>query len=99
MSLQGSDLDGGPHDFVGGGDLHELVERELRAAVYLANQATYTQALGRRLPTVVGDLCQLAGWVASDAGMTGAAERYYTAASTPRTPPTTRPWRPTSSRC
>lgn len=60
-------------DFIGGGDLHELVEKELRAAIYLANEATYTQALGRRLLAVVGDLCQVAGWVATDAGMTGAA--------------------------
>jgi tetratricopeptide (TPR) repeat protein len=66
-------------DFIGGGDLHELVERELRAAIQVANEATYTEALGRRLLVVVADLCQLAGWVVTDAGMTGAAERYYTA--------------------
>ena len=65
-------------DFIGGGDLHELVERELRGAIYLANEATYTEALGRRLLAVVGDLYQLAGWVATDAGMASAAARYYT---------------------
>jgi hypothetical protein len=45
----------------------------------LAHQATYTEALGRRLLAVVADLCQLAGWVASDASMAGTAERYYSA--------------------
>jgi len=65
-------------DFIGGGDLHELVEKELRAAIYLAKQAAYTEAPGRRLLAVIGDLCQVAGWVVTDAGATAAAERYYT---------------------
>jgi transcriptional regulator with XRE-family HTH domain len=65
-------------DFIGGGDLHQLVERELRAAIHVASEATYAEPLGRRLLAVVADLCQLAGWVMTDAGMTGTAARYYT---------------------
>ncbi|MGH8902778.1 MAG: helix-turn-helix domain-containing protein [Egibacteraceae bacterium] len=64
-------------DFIGGYDLHKLVERELRATIYLLKEATYTEALGKRLLTAIAELCQLAGWVAVDAGLSAAAERYY----------------------
>jgi DNA-binding Xre family transcriptional regulator/tetratricopeptide (TPR) repeat protein len=67
-------------DFVGGRDLHDLVARELRVTIGLLKSATYTDELGRRLLIAVGELCQLAGWVASDAGLRGAAQRYYLAA-------------------
>jgi len=67
-------------DFVGGRDLHDLVARELRVTIGLLNLAAYTDELGRRLLIAVGELCQLAGWVASDAGLRGAAQRYYLAA-------------------
>jgi tetratricopeptide (TPR) repeat protein len=39
--------------------------------------ASYTEKIGRRLLTVVGELAQLAGWVASDAGRYGEAQRIY----------------------
>jgi len=67
-------------DFVGGRDLHDLVVRELRATIGLLKSAAYTDELGRRLLIAVGELCQLAGWVASDAGLRSAAQRYYLAA-------------------
>jgi transcriptional regulator with XRE-family HTH domain len=67
-------------DFVGGRDLHDLVTRELRATIGLLKSAAYTDELGRRLLIAVGELCQLAGWVASDAGLRSAAQRYYLAA-------------------
>lgn len=63
-------------DFIGGGDLHALVERELHATVKLLDEAAYHEQLGRRLLAAVGELCQLAGWVAADAGLYGTAERY-----------------------
>ena len=66
-------------DFVGGGDLHGLVAAELRTTLGLLRDATYPEALGRRLPTAVGELCQLAGWVADDADLHALARRYYTA--------------------
>ena len=67
-------------DFVGGRDLHDLVARELRVTIGLLKSAAYTDELGRRLLIAVGELCQLAGWVASDAGLRLAAQRYYLAA-------------------
>lgn len=39
--------------------------------------AAYTEDVGRTLLAAVGEMCQLAGWVASDAGLHAAAERYY----------------------
>jgi transcriptional regulator with XRE-family HTH domain len=65
-------------DFLGGADLHALVEHELRATMQLLNEAAYGEALGRRLLIVAGELCQLAGWVTDDAGRHHAARRYYT---------------------
>ncbi|MDG4793648.1 hypothetical protein [Micromonospora sp. WMMD1082] len=64
-------------DFLGGGDMHDLVRRELRVTVDMVRSASYTEATGKLLLAAVGELCQLAGWVASDAGLTGQAERYY----------------------
>ena len=64
-------------DFLGGGDLHDLVRRELRSTIALVRGASYTEAIGHQLLAAVGELCQLAGWVASDAGLYVPAERYY----------------------
>jgi transcriptional regulator with XRE-family HTH domain len=64
-------------DFIGGKDLYQLVEKELQATVSLLNEAAYTEALGKRLLAAVGDLCGLAGWVAADADLDAAAQRYY----------------------
>ncbi|MGH2770924.1 MAG: helix-turn-helix domain-containing protein [Actinomycetota bacterium] len=64
-------------DFIGGNDLYELVEKELRATTYLLQEASYGETLGKRLLTTVGELCQLAGWTAADAGLSSAAQRYY----------------------
>ncbi|MGH3921741.1 MAG: hypothetical protein ACRDTT_02505 [Pseudonocardiaceae bacterium] len=65
-------------DFIGGGDLHELVRKELHATAGLLKEAAYDEALGKRLLAAVGNLCGLAGWVAADAGLHAAAQRYYT---------------------
>jgi transcriptional regulator with XRE-family HTH domain/tetratricopeptide (TPR) repeat protein len=67
-------------DFVGGRDLHDLVARELRVTIGLLKSAAYSDESGRRLLIAVGELCQLAGWVASDAGLRSAAQRHYLAA-------------------
>jgi hypothetical protein len=64
-------------DVIGGGDLFPLVRKELSAAQTVANEASYTEETGRRLLTVVGELAQLAGWVASDAGQYVEAQRVY----------------------
>ena len=64
-------------DFLGGGDLHDLVRRELHATIDMVRDASYTEQTGRSLLTAVGELAHLAGWVASDAGLYQQAERYY----------------------
>jgi transcriptional regulator with XRE-family HTH domain len=64
-------------DMVGGGDLNPLVQRELAEAAHVVNDGSYTEHVGRRLRVVVGELAQLAGWVASDAGAYLQAERTY----------------------
>ncbi len=64
-------------DFLGGGDMHDLVRRELLVTVGMVRDASYPEKIGRVLFSAVGELCQLAGWVASDAGLRSLAERYY----------------------
>lgn len=64
-------------DVVGGLDLFPLVSKELSDAQRVVNAASYTEETGRRLLTVVGELAQLTGWVASDAGQYVEAQRVY----------------------
>ncbi|MGY6652850.1 helix-turn-helix domain-containing protein [Amycolatopsis sp. TRM77291] len=64
-------------DTVGGGDLIPLVRRELANTAEVVKHGSYTEAIGRRLRVVVGELSQLAGWVASDAGQYAEAQRAY----------------------
>lgn len=64
-------------DYVAGTDLDPAVTREVATTATLAREASYTDATGRRLLAVLGDLCQLAGWVAADAGRDRWACHYY----------------------
>jgi hypothetical protein len=64
-------------DFLGGGDMHDLVRRELQVTLDMMRGASYSEKTGRMLLASVGELAQLAGWVASDAGLHSQAERYY----------------------
>ena len=64
-------------DVIGGGDLFPLVRKELTDAETVVREASYAENTGRRLLTVVGELSQLAGWVASDAGRYGEAQAVY----------------------
>jgi hypothetical protein len=65
-------------DYVGGRDLIGIVERELVATVTMAREAVYDAAVGRRLLSSVAQLCQLAGWIAADAGRHPTAVRFLT---------------------
>ncbi|MFL6126388.1 hypothetical protein [Actinophytocola sp.] len=65
-------------DFVAGGDLYKLVERELHSTAALAQKSNYTQRIGLRLLNAIGELSQLAGWVVGDAGRYDAAAHYCT---------------------
>ncbi|WP_248836752.1 hypothetical protein [Frankia sp. AgKG'84/4] len=65
-------------DHIGGHDLVGLVERELFATATMVREASYDAAVGRRLLSALAQLCQLAGWVAADAGRDAAAGRFLT---------------------
>jgi hypothetical protein len=75
-------------DTVGSSDLLPAIVTELDHAKHLAREASYSEQTGRRLFTVIGELAQLAGWVAGDAGHYQHAQRLYlsgvTAADTAR---------------
>ncbi|MER6346615.1 helix-turn-helix transcriptional regulator [Streptomyces sp. NPDC001595] len=64
-------------DFLAGGDLIRPALRELRRAVKLYREHTHTDEIGRELLRQIGELAQIAGWIASDAGQHEEAERIY----------------------
>ncbi|MGW7758388.1 helix-turn-helix domain-containing protein [Streptomyces violaceusniger] len=64
-------------DVIAGGDLLRPALRELRSAVKLFREGSHTEAIGRALLQAIGELAQIAGWIASDAGQHGGAERIY----------------------
>ncbi|MGV9272646.1 helix-turn-helix transcriptional regulator [Streptomyces griseosporeus] len=64
-------------DFLAGGDLIRPALRELRRAVKLYREHTHTDETGRELLRQIGELAQIAGWIASDAGQHEEAERIY----------------------
>lgn len=66
-------------DHVGGLDTAATVGAELATTARLLREATYTEGVGRRLLSVVAELCQIAGWTASDAGRHIEAQRLYLA--------------------
>jgi transcriptional regulator with XRE-family HTH domain len=65
-------------DVLTGGDLIAPAFRELRAAVRLYREAAFTEETGLALLVQVGELGQIAGWIASDAGRYEDAEQAYT---------------------
>lgn len=64
-------------DVVSGGDLIAPAFRELRSALDLYREASFTEDTGRALLVQVGELGQITGWIASDAGRPDDAERAY----------------------
>ncbi len=64
-------------DVLAGGDLVVPAFRELRAAIKLYQDSAHSEQVGRTLLTQVGELAQVAGWIASDAGHHDLAERTY----------------------
>ncbi|MFF3736059.1 helix-turn-helix domain-containing protein [Streptomyces sp. NPDC002566] len=64
-------------DVLAGGDLIRPALRELRSAVKLYREGTHTAEVGRQLLRQIGELAQIAGWIASDAGQHEEAERIY----------------------
>jgi transcriptional regulator with XRE-family HTH domain len=64
-------------DLVSGVDLLPVVCKELSDAERVIDEGSFAEETHRRLLTVVGELAQLAGWVASDAGHYVEAQRVY----------------------
>ncbi|MFF1479665.1 helix-turn-helix domain-containing protein [Streptomyces sp. NPDC058301] len=64
-------------DVLAGGDLIRPALRELRSAVKLYREGSHSRAVGRELLCQIGELGQIAGWIASDAGQHSEAERIY----------------------
>ncbi|MEV0324593.1 helix-turn-helix domain-containing protein [Streptomyces sp. NPDC050658] len=64
-------------DVLSGGDLIAPAFRELRKAVDLYRTGSFSDDTGRELLVQIGELGQIAGWVASDAGRLQDAERAY----------------------
>ncbi|MFC0865665.1 transcriptional regulator [Sphaerimonospora cavernae] len=64
-------------DVLAGGDLLQPAFRELGTATRLYREATYTENTGRALLGRIGELAQITGWIASDAGRHGEAAKVY----------------------
>ncbi|MEU3995581.1 helix-turn-helix transcriptional regulator [Streptomyces fungicidicus] len=64
-------------DVLAGGDLIRPALRDLRRAVKVYRENTYSGEVGRQLLSQIGELAQIAGWIASDAGQHEEAERIY----------------------
>ncbi len=64
-------------DTVSSDHLGPVIAKELEEAQSVVRSASFTEPVGRRLFAAVGELAQLAGWVASDAGQYRQAERFY----------------------
>lgn len=67
-------------DQLGGAQLRQVVDAELRLVNGLLGDGAYNTTVGSRLYAAAADLGQLAGWVSFDAGLHSAAQRYYVAA-------------------
>lgn len=67
-------------DQLGGTQLRQVVDAELRLVTGLLGDGRYTAVVGNRLHAAAAELGQLAGWVSFDAGLHAAAQRYYVAA-------------------
>ncbi|GAB3149356.1 hypothetical protein [Microbispora hainanensis] len=64
-------------DVLAGGDLLQPAFREFDAATPLYRESTYTGTTSRALLGVIGELAQITGWIASDAGRPEEAARVY----------------------
>jgi hypothetical protein len=64
-------------DVLAGGDLVGPTVRELRSVLRLYREGSHTEQVGDRLLVAVGELAQITGWIASDAGQRSRAEAVY----------------------
>lgn len=64
-------------DVLAGGDLIGLAMRELDMALTLHREAGFTEKVGQSLLSAIGELAQITGWIASDAGRDQHAQEVY----------------------
>jgi len=64
-------------DVLAGGDLLQPAFRELEEVTRLYRESTCTESTSRALLGVIGELAQITGWIASDAGRHEEAARVY----------------------
>jgi transcriptional regulator with XRE-family HTH domain len=64
-------------DVLAGGDLIAPAFRELDGAISLYRESRHTEGVGRALLAQTGELAQIGGWIASDAGQHQQADRTY----------------------
>jgi tetratricopeptide (TPR) repeat protein len=61
----------------GGGLTREAVIGQLVSTASLVEETTYTEEVGRKLTTGIGDLAAVAGWMCHDVSMHIAAQHYF----------------------
>jgi hypothetical protein len=61
----------------GGGLTREAVIGQLVSTASLVEETTYTEEVGRKLITGIGDLAAVAGWMCHDVSMHTAAQHYF----------------------
>lgn len=61
----------------GGGLIREAVIGQLVSTASLVEETTYTEEVGRKLITEIGDLATVAGWMCHDVSMHTAAQHYF----------------------
>jgi hypothetical protein len=66
-------------DVAGGGSVLALAQQEFEWVARLLDRALYDEQTGRMLHVALGELGQLCGWAAYDAGQHALAQRYYVA--------------------
>lgn len=64
-------------DVLSGRDLVRPALRELTGAVRLIRESSYSEVTGSAMLRQIGELAQIAGWIAADAGRLADAERVY----------------------
>jgi DNA-binding XRE family transcriptional regulator len=66
-------------DVAGGGTVLSLAQHDFGWVAGLLDEASYDEAIGRKLHVALAELGQLAGWTAHDAGQHALTQRYYIA--------------------
>ncbi|TDC64731.1 hypothetical protein E1258_07470 [Micromonospora sp. KC207] len=63
---------------IGGGLSREAAVGQLKHAIDMVHDGSYTDAVGNRMLAAVAELAGMVGWMSHDVGMDGPAQRYFT---------------------